>query len=30
MITVELFGAPCAAVRDLGKAVIPTLENFVD
>lgn len=27
--TVELFGAPCAAVRDLGKAVIPALENFV-
>lgn len=28
--TVEFFGAPCAAVRDLGKAVIPTLENFVE
>lgn len=27
--TVELFGTPCATVRDLGKAVIPTLKNFV-
>ncbi len=27
--TVELFGTPCAAVRDLGKAVIPALKNFV-
>ena len=27
--TVGFFGPPCAAVRDLGKAVIPALEDFV-
>jgi len=27
--TVDLFGTPCAAVRDLGKAVTPALKDFV-
>lgn len=30
METVENFGAPCAAMRDLGRAIIPAIDEVVD